>query len=154
MSGTPSESLLRFVAKYRELGQEVAVRQRCGYRMESWTYGRIFAQANRLARELEVRRVGKGHAALIWGENSAEWIVTFLGCLLRGVVIVPIDQASTAEFAERVVREVDARLIFRGPRQEEVATCPSLSFDSLSEMISRHDASAYPSPALSREDTL
>lgn len=154
MSGTPSESLLSFVAKYKELGQELAVRQRRGYRMESWTYERIFAQANRLARELEARRVGKGQAALVWGENSAEWMVTFLGCLLQGVVIVPIDHASTGEFAERVVREVDAKLIFRGPRQKDIASCPSLSFESLTETISRHDASAYPAPQLSRQDTL
>ena len=91
MSEMASESLLNFVGKYAKNGREVAVCQRRGYRMESWSYARIAGQANRLARELEVRGLGKGDAALLWGHNSAEWIVAFLGCVLRGVVVVPID---------------------------------------------------------------
>src|SRR5207253_8098396 len=109
MSEMASESLLNFVGKYTKNDREVAVCQRRGYRMESWTYARIIGQANRVARELEVRGLGKGDAALLWGPNSAEWIVAFLGCVLRGVVIVPIDDGSALQFAERVAREVKAK---------------------------------------------
>ena len=150
----PSESLLSFVEKYARNGREVALRQRRGYRMESWTYARVGAQANRVARELEVRGLGKGDAALLWGYNSAEWICAFLGCVLRGVVVVPIDHGSTLEFAERVAREVKAKLTFRAQAHPEVGSIPSLSFESLAEAISSRDASSYPSPQLSRQDTL
>src|SRR5271156_4698451 len=109
-----SESLLDFVQTYAAHGEEIAVRQRRGYRTETWTYGRIGAEANRVARELEARGIAKGDAVLLWGENSAQWIAAFLGCALRGAVVVPIDHASTAEFACRVSREVQAKLIFRG----------------------------------------
>jgi long-chain acyl-CoA synthetase len=149
-----AESLIEFVRRYAAKGGEVAVRQRCGYRMESWTYAKIGEQANRAARELEAQGLGKGDAALLWGENSAEWIVTFLGCLLRGVVVVPLDHASTAEFVTRVAREVNAKLLLHGRAQPEIVGVPALSFDSLTETISRHDSSAYPSPQLSRQDTL
>lgn len=149
-----SESLLNFVEKYARNGREVALRQRRGYRMESWTYAQVGAQANRVARELEVRGLGKGDAALLWGHNSAEWICAFLGCVLRGVVVVPIDHGSTLEFAERVAREVKAKLTFRAQAHPEVASIPSLSFESLAEVISSRDASSYPSPQLSRQDTL
>src|SRR5207249_5599793 len=71
MSEMASESLLNFVGKYTKNDREVAVCQRRGYRMESWTYARIIGQANRVARELEVRGLGKGDAALSWGPNSA-----------------------------------------------------------------------------------
>ena len=70
MSETPVESLLNFVTTYAAHGGEIAVRQRRGYRMESWTYARIAEQANRLARELEARGIAKGDAAVLWGENS------------------------------------------------------------------------------------
>src|SRR6201988_56081 len=106
MFGVPVESLLNFARKYGALGGEIAVRQRRGYRMESWTYGQISEHANRVARELEVRGIAKGDAVLLWGENSAEWIAAFLGCLLRGVIVVPIDHASSTEFACRGSREV------------------------------------------------
>src|SRR5690349_10078174 len=113
MSGTGVESLLNFVRNYAAHGREIAVRQRRGCRMESWTYGQIVEGANRLARELEGRGITKGDAVLLWGDNSAEWITVFLGCLLRGVVVVPIDHASSVEFASRVSQEVNAKLVFR-----------------------------------------
>ena len=107
------QSLVDFVSRYAARGNEIAVRYRRGYRMETWTYAQIAQQANGVARELEFRGIGKGDAVLLWGENSPEWIGAFFGCLLRGAVSVPIDHGSTAEFAARVAREVDSKLIFR-----------------------------------------
>ena len=65
------QSLVDFVSKYAARGSETALKQRRGYRMESWSYGRIADEANRLARELEDRNIRKGDAILLWGENSA-----------------------------------------------------------------------------------
>jgi long-chain acyl-CoA synthetase len=48
---------------------------------------------------------------VLWGENSAEWIGVFFGCLLRGVIAVPLDAAGSSEFAGRVVKDVAPRLI-------------------------------------------
>jgi long-chain acyl-CoA synthetase len=154
MSGMPVESLLSFVKTYAAHGAEIAVRRRHGYRTESWTYARIVAEANRLARELEVRGIGKGDAVLLWGENSAEWLAVFLGCLLCGVVIVPIDHASPSEFACRVAREVNAKLILRSRVHQECSTISSISLESFSEVAARQDSSPFPSPSLSRKDTL
>jgi long-chain acyl-CoA synthetase len=154
MSAMPFESLSNFVKTYAAHGDEIAVRQRRGYRMETWAYGRIAGEANRLARELEARGLAKGDAVLLWGENSAEWIIAFLGCMLRGVVIVPIDHASPMEFACRVAGEVNAKLIFCAGAYRDCPTIPSLSLESLPAALARHDSSPYPSPPLSRQDTL
>jgi long-chain acyl-CoA synthetase len=146
------ESLFSFVRNYAALGDEIAVRQRRGYRMENWTYGRIAGGANRLARELEARGITKGDAVLLWGENSAEWIMAFLGCLLRGVVIVPIDHASSPEFACRVTQEVNAKLVFRSDTHKECGTVPSIPLESLFSITAQHDPSPYSSPPLTRQD--
>ena len=148
------ESLLNFVRTYAALGDEIAVRQRRGYRTESWTYGQIAEGANRLARELEVRGLAKRDAVLLWGENSAEWIAAFLGCLLRGVIVVPIDHASSMEFACRVSREVNAKLIIRANAHRECGAVPSIPLESLFAITAQHDSSLYPSPLLTRQDTL
>lgn len=148
------ESLLSFVTQYAKHGTEMAVRQRRGYRGESWSYGRIAEEANRLARELETRGIQKGDSVLLWGENSAEWIIAFFGCLLCGAVIVPIDHASPAEFACRIAQEVNAKLLFTGRGHQGCASVPSIPFDSLCATIAHHDSSPYPSPALARQDTL
>jgi len=107
-----------------------------------------------LARELEARGIAKGDAVLLWGENSAEWISVFLGCLLRGAVVVPIDHASSPEFAVRVAQEVNAKLVFHASGQKECWTIPSIPLASLSAVIAQYDSSPYPSPPLSRQDTL
>src|ERR1700730_11489982 len=154
MSGMSLESLLNFVQNYAAHGEEIAVRQRRGYRTESWTYGRIAGGANRLARELEARGITKGDAVLWWGENSAEWISAFLGCVLCGVVVVPIDHASTADFACRVSKEVNAKLIFPPDPQRDGGTVPSIPLESLSAITAERDSSPYPSPPATRQDTL
>jgi long-chain acyl-CoA synthetase len=149
------QSLVDFVAQYAARGNEIAVRYRRGYRMETWTYAQIAQQANCLARELESRGISKGDAVLLWGENSPEWIMAFFGCLLRGAVTVPIDHGSTAEFAARVAREVNARLIFRSRTLPGVGLPGNLVIlESLSKLTSQRDSSPYPAPPLSRQDTL
>jgi long-chain acyl-CoA synthetase len=154
MSGTRLESLLTVVHNYAAHGNEIAVRQRRGYRMESWTYGQIGKQANRLSRELEFREIRKGDAILLWGENSAEWIIAFLACLQCGIIVVPIDHASSPEFACRIAGEVNAKLIFRASAPRDCGSVPSISLDGLASLIAGRDASLYPSPQLSRQDTL
>ena len=57
--------------------------------------------AFRFARELEQRGIGKGERVLLWGPNSAEWVAVFFGCALRGVIVVPLDEAGAADFALR-----------------------------------------------------
>jgi long-chain acyl-CoA synthetase len=84
--------------------------QRRGYRMEWFTYGQVLEMAFRFCRELEVRGIGKGDRVMLWGENCAEWVAAFFGCALRGVVVVPMDDGSSTEFAARVSGQVDARL--------------------------------------------
>jgi long-chain acyl-CoA synthetase len=150
------QSLLEFVAKYAAKGDEVAVRYRRGYRMESWSYARIVQESNRVARELEARGIGKGDALLLWGENSPQWIVAFLGCLLRGAIIVPLDHASTVAFASRVAGEVNAKLIFRSQNLPEASNLAgeSIVLESLSDLIKGHDASTYAASALARTDPL
>jgi long-chain acyl-CoA synthetase len=148
-------SLVDFVAQYAARGNEIAVRYRRGYRMETWTYARIAEAANCVARELESRRINKGDAVLLWGENSPEWIVVFFGCLLRGAVTVPIDHGSTAEFAARVAREVNAKLIFHSRALSDAGPAENtIVLESLSELTERRDSSPYPAPPLSRHDAL
>lgn len=151
----PTESLIGFVRAYGAHGEEIAVRQRRGYRMENWTYGKIAGHANALAREMERRDVKKGDAVLLWGENAAEWISVFFGCLLRGAVIVPIDHASSGEFARRVAQEVKAKLAFRsrGVAQGELP-CPSVPLEEIGRIAGELDCSPYASLPLARKDTL
>src|ERR1700677_3812210 len=149
------QSLVEFVREYAGKGDEIAFRHRVGYRMRSWTYAQTAAEANRVARELEHRGIGKGDAALLWAENSPEWVAVFFGCVLRGAVVVPIDHGSTPEFVARVARECAAKVMFRSGGVAESATpVPVIALDALLEITKQCDSSPYDGPALTRQDTL
>ena len=70
--------------------------------MEWFTYGQVLEMAFRFCRELEARGIGKGDRVMLWGENCAEWVAAFFGCAMCGVVVVPMDNGASADFAGRV----------------------------------------------------
>jgi len=85
-----------------------------GYRSWSYTYAEVTAAARAFAERLRAQGIVKGQAVAIWGENRAEWIIALWGCLLEGVVLVPIDYRASADFLERVATIVDARAVLAG----------------------------------------
>jgi long-chain acyl-CoA synthetase len=105
------ENLATLVEDFRLHAAETAVVTHRGVRRYVTTYGELASLAGRFAAELERRGIGPGERVVIWGADSAEWIGVFFGCLLRGVLAVPLDAAGSAEFAERVIRDVRARLV-------------------------------------------
>ncbi len=101
---------LFFLENFQADAADRAYGQRRGYRMEWFTYGQVLAMAERFAQELQRRGIGKGERVMLWGENSAEWVAAFFGCASRGVVVVPMDDAASADFAVRVAQQVEAKL--------------------------------------------
>ena len=103
--------LASLVEDFRAHAAEPAVVSHRGVRRYATTYGDIAELAGRFAAELSRRNILPGDRVLLWGENSAEWIAVFFGCLLRGVLAVPLDAAGSPAFAQRVLAEVTPRLI-------------------------------------------
>ncbi|MET0212164.1 MAG: AMP-binding protein [Vicinamibacterales bacterium] len=85
-----------------------------GYRTWSLTYRDVTDAAHAFAARLRAEGILKGHAVAIWSENRPEWIVALWGCLLEGVVLVPIDYRASAEFLLKVAGIVNARAILAG----------------------------------------
>jgi len=95
---------------FRRLGREIAVVHYRGNRRHVTTYDALARLAGRFAAYLAWVGIGEGDRVLLWAENSAEWIATFHGCLLRGVLAVPLDAAGAADFAQRVAADVQPKL--------------------------------------------
>ncbi len=103
--------LASLVEEFRRHAADTAVVVHRGTRSYRTTYGELAELAGRFAAELIRREIAPGDRVLLWGENSAEWIGAFFGCLLRGVIVVPLDAAGSQEFAQRVVADVRPKLI-------------------------------------------
>jgi long-chain acyl-CoA synthetase len=104
------DHLATLLDDFRRFDRQIAVVRFQGNRRRSTSYGEIARLAGRFAALLAQRGIGPGDRVLIWGENGAEWIAAFHGCMLRGVLAVPLDAYGTAEFAARVAADVRPKL--------------------------------------------
>lgn len=109
--GMGREHLASLVGDMRRLGRETAVVEHCGVRHLRTSYGEVAELAGRFAAELHKKGVGAGERVVLWGASSAEWIAAFFGCVMRGVIVVPLDAAGTREFVERVIGDTQTRLV-------------------------------------------
>ncbi|HJO39069.1 MAG: AMP-binding protein [Vicinamibacterales bacterium] len=92
-----------------------------GLRHWTFSYEQIAALARAFAARLRREGVGATDKVIVWGENRAEWLVAFWGCLLEGVVVVPIDYRASADLLRSVQGIVDAKAVLIGeevPRPE------------------------------------
>jgi long-chain acyl-CoA synthetase len=104
------DHLATLLNDFHRFDRQIAVVRFQGIRRRATSYGEIARQAGRFAALLAQRGIGSGDRVLLWGENSAEWIAAFHGCILRGVLAVPLDAYGTAEFAARVAADVRPKL--------------------------------------------
>ncbi len=127
-------SILEYLGNFRLHASEPAYVFRRGYRVQRWSYGEVLANAFRFARMLEARGIGHGDKVLVWGENCAEWVVAFFGCLLRGAIVVPIDKIAAPDFAARVAQQVEAKLCV-GALHHQVPDVAHFELESLREEV-------------------
>ncbi len=132
-----AESLAQFlVENFRTHQRERAYRQRRGYRTESFTYGQVLGMARGFAAELTEHGVVKNDRIMLWGENSAQWVAAFFGCALSGVIVIPMDDGASADFAVRVFHQVQAKLLVGSGKhiREFAASAPSRAVESLKDL--------------------
>ncbi len=148
-------SLVEYFEQFFARGSGTAYAHRRGYRMDRWSYAQVAAVARQFARELEARGIAPRDRVMLWGENSAEWAAAFLGCVLRGVVVIPMDRVAAPVFAERVAQQVDAKLLVASRHQPALdPAMPSIVLEELAQVVSRHGSERYASPALARTDAV
>ena len=105
-------NVLSLFDEFARFSSGVAIVQQRGYRREAWTYQKLAGAAVLRALQLKEHGVQTGDCVLLWGPNSAEWVAAFWGCLLRGAVVVPLDDSSTLDFASRVAADAGIKFAF------------------------------------------
>ena len=107
------ETLLDFFHDFAALEDEFLIHDD-GFHARHFRYSEIAARARAFAAGLGERGIGRDEKIILYGENRPEWIIALWGCLLAGVIAVPIDYRSSPEFVERVKSIVGARLVLTG----------------------------------------
>src|ERR1700739_2678135 len=103
--------LATLVEDFRRHKKETAIVTYRGNRRLASSYGDLAEMTGRFSAELRRRGISAGERVVLWGQNSVEWVGAFFGCVMRGVIAVPLDAAGSAEFARRVILETTPGLV-------------------------------------------
>jgi long-chain acyl-CoA synthetase len=151
-------SLLDTLDDFEHWGDDHAYVFPRGYRHERWSYRRVAAVAYQFARELEARNIGRGDAVLLWSPNCAEWVASFLGCAPCGVIAVPVDDAASPDFAQRISAQVRTKLVLcpreRAPLFENIEGIATIDPIDLAGAIAQHSSECFRPAQIQPSDTL
>ena len=145
-------NLASLVETFEAHGSGVAIVSKRGVRESRTTYGELAQLSRRFAAFLQDQGIGKGDRVVIWGENCAEWVCAFFGCVLQGVLPAPLDDAGSLDFARRVIGDVRPSLIVGDAQKLTAFSQPTLSFPTFAANLPARKASAIEN--LSGDDAL
>ncbi|MDR0390040.1 MAG: AMP-binding protein [Spirochaetaceae bacterium] len=85
------------------------------------TYAEYAAECRRIARGLLALGLSKGDRVALWAENRPEWMVVWMGTVIAGLVIVPIDALSSEAECTGVLKMAAPKVFFCSQRNREFA---------------------------------
>ena len=138
-------SLPEYIRGLARLGSRAAVIEHQLYRSTTYSYANILGKSFALRLELERRGVRAGDRVIVWGASGAAWAIAFYGCVLAGAVVVPLDAAFSAAFADRVRRQTEAVLLCTD--HPPLAGLPALAFAEITALPPAPRPEALPVPA-------
>ncbi|MBW2992283.1 AMP-binding protein [Candidatus Woesearchaeota archaeon] len=84
---------------------------RTGFRSFKIPYKELYNKVLQFAAHLEKNKIKKGDKLLIWSYNSPEWVICFFACVIKGIIVIPVDFRSNKEFAAKLKKLTDAKAI-------------------------------------------
>ena len=86
-----------------------------------WTYGRYGEECRRIARGLLAAGLVKGDRVVLWAENRPEWMAVWMGTLIAGICIVPVDFLVSEQECLNIINITRAKAFFYSGRKREFA---------------------------------
>ena len=122
-----------------------------GYKRRVHSYADVGRAARGFAAQLNAAGIRPGDKVIVWGENRPEWIACYWGCLIAGVIVVPIDYRSSVDFVRKVAGIVEARLVLVGDDVTPSGDVPPWAQWRLGD-LDWHADGPMPAVTISRDD--
>ncbi|GAC1423827.1 MAG: hypothetical protein PVS3B3_25180 [Ktedonobacteraceae bacterium] len=81
------------------------------------TYADMQKRIEGFAGYLQMQQSKPGERLLIWCSSRIDWLVAYLGTLLVGMVVVPLDVSSKEDFLQRIAETTEARFLITTQKQ-------------------------------------
>ncbi len=91
---------------------KILLSEHYGFRTYSLTGKELQQQVEHTRSFLFQCRFRKGDKVLLLGRNSLAWVELYFACILSGIIIIPLDLATSKEMLQRIQRQVKAKALF------------------------------------------
>jgi len=100
-----------------------AILYRCNQQKEftRWTYSRYGEECRRVARGLLKAGLKKGDCVALWAENRPEWMVVWMGTVIAGICIVPVDFFVSEQECLNIIKITRAKAFFYSDKKQGFA---------------------------------
>jgi long-chain acyl-CoA synthetase len=146
-----AQSLRDFFERFAEVREDFVVYDD-GYRRWRYSYRQIASAARNFACKLRSSGIEKGDKVLIWSENRPEWLVAFWGCVLQGVIVVPIDYRASIDVVRATLKVVGARCAVTGSDVKPAGLAEAVPVWRMAELDLESSAAADTLPPLALGD--
>ena len=102
---------------------KTAIMYRSGGKKEfdRWTYGKLGEECRRIARGLLAAGLVKGDRVCLWAENRPEWMIVWIGAVIAGMAIVPVDFLASEKECANILTITGVKAFFHSARKQEFA---------------------------------
>jgi long-chain acyl-CoA synthetase len=100
-----------------------------------WTFSRLAEESRRVARGLLASGLVKGDRVAIWAENRPEWMAVWMGTVIAGIYIVPVDFLVTEQECLNILKITRAKGFFYSASKKEFASTLGSSGISLNVSV-------------------
>jgi len=100
----------------------------------SYTYAELQQKVYAFTGYLQEQQFDKGQRIMLWAPSRADWMIAFLGTLLAGGVVVPLDNGSKEDFIERIAQTTEATHLITTSKQYATLKNSSLAFIDLDNL--------------------
>jgi long-chain acyl-CoA synthetase len=110
-------------AAERDWKDKDAILYRSGKQKEftRWSFARFAAECRKVGRGLLAAGLNRGDRVVLWAENRPEWMAVWMGTLIAGLSIVPVDFLVSEKECLNIIKITGARAFFYSGRKKSFA---------------------------------
>ncbi len=115
------------------------------------TYADLRKRVEGFAGYLQQQQITPGDRLLIWCPSRIDWLIAYLGTLLVGMVVVPLDVSSKEDFLQRIAETTEARFLITTEKQYKGLKEPSLPLLDI-DSLPQEDFDSTKVPSVNEND--
>jgi long-chain acyl-CoA synthetase len=86
-----------------------------------WSFRKYAEECRRIGRGLLAAGLGQGDRVVLWAENRPEWNTVWMGSIIAGLVIVPVDFLVSEKECLNIIRITGAKAFMYSGRKKDFA---------------------------------